>query len=105
MIKKIEKLVDDIRDGNISHVEAVKMIDDWMKERYLIGLKVAGTNPKQWECLCEACGRHLFPDRDDGRLSGITVIKGKCPRCHNTATLIPVRDWMYAAGVPGVMWD
>ena len=104
MITKIEKLVHDLKGGELSEQDAMTQIDRWLKESYLSGLRTANIKPKEWETVCEPCGKVLFPYHDKKRLAGITVIHGQCPRCNNKAFLIPIRDWMYAAGVGG-LWD
>jgi hypothetical protein len=104
-MNKIEKLISKIVGGEITETKAHKQIDRWIKESYQSGIKTGMIRPKEWQTLCEACGRYMFPQADKKKLTGITVIHGKCPRCNNHAFLIPVRDFMYASGLPGLMMD
>lgn len=66
--------------------------------------KVAVAEP--FYSLCEDCGDELYPRADKKKMIAITVSIGTCGRCGtNKKYLIPIRDWKYASGYPGYMWD
>ena len=104
-MKKIERLLTEFKDGEISFIDAHRKIDVWIKTSYATGIKTGMIKPKEWQTLCEPCGRYMFPHADKKKMDGITLIKGKCPRCTHEAYLVPIRDWMYASDLPGLMWD
>ena len=96
-LRKREKLTDD---------ELIMKLYTHFNRAYIQGLKARDILEKEgYGVLCEPCGNYFFPVIDERRMRGITVQMGKCPRCKNTATLIPIRDFEYASGYPGVMWD
>lgn len=56
--------------------------------------------------LCRDCGMELYPKAGKNKMKAITVHQGTCGRCGAVkVTLIPIRDWKYASGLPGYDWD
>jgi len=66
--------------------------------------EVDRTLKEEWGGLCYSCGHIVFPGADAKKMDGITVSTGVCPRCEQTKTIVPIRDWRVANGEP-VMWD
>lgn len=96
-----------VAEYNREKIDSDKLVGDlynYFQRAYITGIRVQD-DIKKYGAVCETCGNYLFPVRDDNRMRGITVQIGKCERCGNTGTLIPIRDFMYSAGYPGVLWD
>lgn len=56
--------------------------------------------------LCFVCGYKKYPKTDKNKMDGITIMFGDCPVCgKKEVALVPIRDFEYASGVPGRMWD
>jgi Zn finger protein HypA/HybF involved in hydrogenase expression len=100
MIDRAERLIDDLLAGKVTRSAATKKLVHWWQTAYQSGLKVGINHTKgDWECLCEACGRSLFPNHEERKFEGATLHFGTCPKCGNEATMIPIDDWLYASGL------
>lgn len=58
--------------------------------------------------ICNDCADHFYPSSvlDMTMMSGITIHQGDCKACGRKKTwLTPVRDFLVALHVPGMMWD